>query len=201
MLQHALGKHYRNGMTMMQAVRTFDDNDQAREWIESIRWPNGPHCGTFNVQSNIKHPRMTYRGRERAGRPMFTVRHNTVMQGSKMPYRTCYIGLYFYMTNIKGVISMRLHREVGITQKSAWFLLHRLRKAARPGNDPFTGPVVVDETCVGGKRKTMPNAKRQQLTSRGGVGKALWPGPRIARPTRSTPPSLRPTTRPRWCLL
>ncbi len=188
MTQKAPGKAHRIGMTMMQAVRTFDDNDQAREWIESVRWKDGPycpHCGSFNVQSNIKHPRMTHRCRDCVSRPMFTVRHGTVMQGTKLPYSTWALALYLYMTNIKGVSSMRLHREVDVTQKTAWFLLQRLRKAAETtdlrqtaetGNRPFTGPVEVDETYVGGKRKNMPNAKRQQLTGRGGVGKSIVVG-------------------------
>jgi len=179
MAKKAPGKHYRKGMTIVQAAQAFADNDDPRKWIESIRWPNGaycPHCGSCNVQSNIKHPRMTHRCRECADRPMFTVRHGTVMQGTKMPYSTWALGLYLYMSNIKGVSSMRLHREVGITQKSAWFLLHRLRKAAESGKSPFAGPVEVDETYVGGKRKNMPNAKRKPMTGRGGVGKSMVVG-------------------------
>ena len=69
---------------------------------------------------------------------------------------------------------MKLHRDLGIGQKAAWFMLHRLREAWAPElGDPFDGPVEVDETCMGGKRKNMSNARRKELagTGRGAVGK------------------------------
>ena len=93
------------------------------------------------------------------------------MEHTKLKYRVWAIGIYLYAKNIKGVSSMRLHRELGITQKSAWFMLHRLREAAKAGNVAFSGPVEVDETYVGGKRRNMRNNERRKLTGRGAVGK------------------------------
>lgn len=86
------------------------------------------------------------------------------------------MGLYLFTKKIKGVSSMKLHCEPGITQKLAWFMLHRLRKAAEIGTGPFAGPVEVDETCMCGKRKNMSNQRRKELTGRGPIGKTAVVG-------------------------
>ena len=119
---------------------------------------------------------MTHRCRDCADRPMFTVRIGSVMEGSKLRYRVWAIGIYLFSTNIKGVSSMRLHRELGIVQKSAWFMLQRLRKAAEMETGIFSGPIEVDETYVGGKRRNMSNRKRASLCGRGPVGKTAVVG-------------------------
>ena len=175
----APGKAHRKGMTLLEVADKFPDEDTAREWLEGIRWPDGPfcpQCGSFNVQSGIKHKTMTHRCRDCPDRRMFTVRVGSVMEATKMKYRVWAIGIYLYTTNIKGVSSMRLHRELGIGQKAAWFMLHRLRKAAEMETGPFSGPIEVDETYVGGKRKNMHNAKRKHLTGRGAAGKTAVVG-------------------------
>ena len=80
-------------------------------------------------------------------------------------------------TNLKSVSSMKLHRELGISQKSAWFMAHRLRQAwnTQP-EETYEGPVEVDETYMGGKRKNMPKAKRAKMEGRGPVGKTAVVG-------------------------
>ena len=100
---------------------------------------------------------------------MFSIKTGTVMEASNLPYRAWAVGIYLFTTNIKGVSSMRLHRELGISQKAAWFMLHRLRLAFDAETGPFTGPVEVDETHIGGKRKNKPLAKRKELKGRGAV--------------------------------
>ena len=153
----------------------FRDEDTARDWIAEQRWPDGPYCpkcGSFNVQSEIAHKTMTHRCRDcmsGKSKTMFTVRIGTVMEGTKMPYRAWAVGIYLFTTNIKGVSSMRLHRELGISQKAAWFMLHRLRLALEAEAGPFAGPVEVDETHMGGKRKNKPLRKRKELSGRGPV--------------------------------
>ena len=174
MTKKAPGKHHRKGMTLLQVADKFPNEQSAIDWIAGELWPNGPFCpkcGTFSVQSNIKHKTMTHRCRDCEGRPMFTMRMGTVMEGTKLKYRVWAIGIYLYTTNIKGVSSMRLHRELGIGQKAAWFMLHRLRKAAEMEIGLFSGPIEVDETYMGGKRRNMHNLKRKALEGRGPVGK------------------------------
>lgn len=96
------------------------------------------------------------------------------MESTRMSYRTWAIGLYLRTTNIKGISSMRLHRELGITQKPAWFMLHRLRETASPASPCFPVLWKSMRLTVGGKRKNMSNSKRKELagTDRGPVGGA-----------------------------
>ena len=80
----------------------------------------------------------------------------------------------------KSALSMKLHRDIGVSQRAAWFMLHRIREAwgEDDGEEPFNGPVEVAETYMGGKRKNMSNAKRKELagTGRGAVGKTAVVG-------------------------
>ena len=115
---------------------------------------------------------MTHRCRDcytGKSKTMFSIKTGTVMEGSNLKYRAWAVGIYLFTTNIKGVSSMRLHRELGISQKAAWFMLHRLRMAFEGETGPFEGPVEVDETHMGGKRKNKPKAKRAKLEGRGAV--------------------------------
>ena len=126
----APGKAHRKGLALLQVADMFRDETAAKAWIAECRWPNGPHCpdcGSFHVQSGIKHRTMTHRCRDCPERPMFSLRKGTIMEGSKLPHRIWAIGIYLFATNLKGVSSMKLHRELGIGQKAAWFMLHRLR--------------------------------------------------------------------------
>ena len=184
MARKAPGKAHRKGLTFLQVADMFRDEETARDWIASQRWSDGPHCprcGSFNVQSGIAHKTMTHRCRDcKTGKSktMFSIKTGTVMEGSNLKYRAWAVAIYLFTTNIKGVSSMKLHRELGISQKAAWFMLHRLRLAFEAETGPFAGPVEVDETYMGGKRRNMSNAKRKELagTGRGAVGKTAIVG-------------------------
>ena len=133
----------------MQVANKFQSEEKARKWIEKSFWPDVPvcpRCGNSNVTSNIKHPTMTHRCRGKccSKKPLFTVRIGTVMERTRLSYRIWAIELYLYVSSIKGIFSMKLHRELGITQKSAWFLLHRIREASK------TGGVVLCRSCRSG---------------------------------------------------
>ncbi len=180
MSQKAPGKSYRKGISLKKLGEMFPDDDRAREWLEKQIWPQGPycpHCGSFNVQCGIKHRTMTHRCRDCPKRPQFSLKTGTIMQASNLGYRDWAIAIFLLTTNLKGVSAMKLHRDLEIAYTSAWHLAHRLRAAFAGGDTPmFHGPAETDETYFGGKRKNMPKAKREAMTGRGTVGKAIVAG-------------------------
>ena len=165
MAYKAPGKHKRQGLSLVEITRLFPHNEAAEDWLIHVRWPDGikcPRCGSDNVQEKTTHPTMPHRCRG-CGK-FFSVRTGTVMQSSNLDYQTWAIGIYLFCTSLKGVASMKLHRDLKITQKSAWHLAHRLRKAF--GHEPnlFAGPVEVDETYIGGRNQNRHASKRKTAT-------------------------------------
>ena len=174
---NAPGKHYRKGLTLVQILRMFPDDAIAEAWFVKTRWPNGvrcPHCDSDNIQSGASHPTMPFRCRK--CRKRFSVKTGTVMQASNLGYQVWALAGYLMSTNLKGVSSMKLHRDLGVSYRTAWHLAHRLRETWQRDSAPFSGPVEVDETYIGGKRKNMPKAQRKAFTGRGAAGKTAIVG-------------------------
>lgn len=181
MSQTAPGKSHRVGMTLIQLMDKFSTEESAAEWFESIFWSGKRccgHCGSTNTHVTTNRKPQPYRCRD--CRKYFSVRTGTLLESSRIPLRKWAIAIYLCLTNLKGVSSMKLHRDLGVTQKTAWFMIHRIREAwlGDGGSDDFGGPVEVDETFVGGKRANMSKAKRKELagTGRGAVGKTAIAG-------------------------
>ena len=126
------GKSYRSGMSFPQLFKKWPNDAVAEQWFIQQRRPDGitcPHCGSANVQTGAKHKTMPFRCRSKDCGKRFSTKTGTVMEASKLGYQVWIIATYLMTTSLKGVSSMKLHRDMDINQRSAWFLAHRLRKA------------------------------------------------------------------------
>lgn len=176
MVHKAPGKSHRKGISLLQLTRLFPDDATAEAWFVAQRWPQGihcPFCDSDNIQERPTRKPQPYRCRE--CRKDFSVKTGTLMHDSKLGLRIWAIALYLMNTGIKGVSSMKLHRDLGITQKTAWYLAHRIREAWASGNQLFTGPVEVDETYMGGKNANKHSDKKIQ-NANGTIGKTAVVG-------------------------
>ena len=175
----APGKHHRKGITLIEVTRMFPDDEAAAAWFAGVRWPDGvvtcPLCESDNVKVGAKHPTMPYRCRP--CRKYFSVKTGTAMESSKLGLQVWAMAMYLLSTGLKGTSSMKLHRDLGVTQKTAWHLAHRIRESWDETPAPFAGPVEVDETFIGGSEKNKP-AHKKLRAGRGPVGKTAVAGAR-----------------------
>ena len=172
------GRSHREGLTVIELLRMFSDDAAAEEWFEKERWPDGrfcPDCGSTNTVPVATRKPMPYRCRD--CRNHFSVRKGTVMQSSKLGLQKWAIALYLTTTGIKGTASMKVYRELGMRQATAWHLMHRIREAFDEGAAmPFPGPVEIDETKIDGKFKNMHADKRREVRQKASLGKATVAG-------------------------
>ena len=168
----------------------FTDDDKAREHLEKLRWPDGafcPHCGLTNVHRLAGKSHRAGLFQCNGCTQTFTVMVGTVMERSHIPLRKLVLAFYLMNSSKKGISAHQLHRMLGVTYKTAWFLAHRVREAMGVTNpSPLGGEgktVEVDETAVGGKSKNRAFRKKPikkqivvSLVERGGAARSFHAG-------------------------
>lgn len=162
--------------TLQEAIIFFQDANVAHEFAVNLRWLEGvtcPHCESKNV--GFISTRRVFKCKNRECRKQFTVKTGTIMEDSPLGLDKWLCAIWLIANAKNGISSYEIHRALGVTQKTAWFLLHRIRLAMQSGSfEKLSGEVEVDETFIGGKARNMHEWKRKmKIKGRGASGKAI----------------------------
>lgn len=166
--------------TLQEAIKYFADDDRAFEYMKSVRWPNGkvscPRCGCEEV--SFISTRKLWTCKQCKTKKQFTIRVGTILEDSAITFDK-WICAFWLIANAKnGISSYELHRALGVTQKTGWFMLHRIRLAMQYGTiEKLKGEIEADETYVGGLGRNMHRGRKvKNQIGTGGIGKAIVMG-------------------------
>lgn len=165
--------------TLLEAVRYFSDLDVATEYVASRRWPDGPVCPACGLVDK-KHYYLKSRRvwKCRSCMKQFSVKVGTIFEDSPLGLDKWLVAGWLLANSKNGISSHEMARHLGVTQKTSWFMMHRLRKAMQTGTfEKLSGEVEADETFIGGKARNMHASKRKEkIAGRGSSGKVAVMG-------------------------
>jgi len=174
-------KDIKEPKTLQEAIVHFSNPDNCVDYLALKRWPDGvvicPTCGSDKV--HFLASRRLWQCSNRHDKRQFSIKVGTVMEDSAIGLDKWLAAIWMLAGDKNGVSSYEIHRGLGITQKSAWFLMHRIRIAMQDGGifQKFSGHVEVDETFIGGKARNMHlSVKKRRITGTGGRDKTAVMG-------------------------
>lgn len=154
--------------TLMEAIRYFADADRTLATAVELRWPDGIHCPTCGrTDVRFLSTRRIWECKEKHAKRQFSAKVGTIFEDSALPLDKWFVAIWAIANCKNGISSYELARSIGVTQKTAWHMLHRIRLAMAAGSfDKFDGIVESDETYIGGLAKNMHAHKREARISR-----------------------------------
>src|SRR5260370_20039304 len=167
------------GHTLREAVIYFKDYDNCLKFRVELRWPDGmvlcPRCNSDDVVYLDK--ARVWKCCSKHDSPKFSLKTGTVFEDSPLGLDKWLPAVWMIVNDKNGISSWELHRAIGVTQKTAWFMLHRIRLAMQSKDGKLGGEVEVDESMIGGKSRNMRRAKRaEKIHGTGGTDKAIVVG-------------------------
>ncbi|MGI8801308.1 MAG: IS1595 family transposase [Solirubrobacteraceae bacterium] len=169
----------RQPRNLIEAVRYFADLDVATEFVAKLRWPSGPACPRCgDMAYSYLSTRRVWKCK--GCKKQYSVKVGTILEDSPLGLDKWLPAIWLIANSKNGISSHELGRALGVTQKSAWFMLHRIRLAMQTGTfEKLDGAVEVDETFIGGRARNMhKHVRARKITGRGGAGKAIVVGAR-----------------------
>lgn len=162
--------------SLMQMMAAFPNEQSAVDHFTAIRWKNGAYCPACG-STKVYHFADLRTHKCGDCRKRFSIKVGTIFEDSKIELRKWMMAVWLVTSHKKGIASTQLAKDIGVTQKTAWFMLHRLRHAAatKSFNAPLSGEVSVDETAIGGLEKNKHASKRKHLGT-GSIGKTIVMG-------------------------